>query len=139
MKKKYQTHDDRWYKDPVTKFPVSRTDPSQDIPIAKLVSRHVRSGLPAPVGHYGEDFRPGDVSEIHSRLTEMKAKLVEEQALLEKDKLVKAKLERDLKAARIRELVESAQKLTPGSPELAKVSSELTDFLPGVEGGDSPK
>lgn len=138
MKKKYQTHDDRWYKDPVVTFPVSRTDPSQDIPITRLVERHVRSGLLPPVGVYGEDFRPGDVSEIHSRLSDMKEQLAVQQADTEKKKLEKAKLERDLKAARIRELVESAQKLTPGSPELAKVSSELTDFLPGVEGVQPP-
>lgn len=137
MKQKYQTHDDRWFKDPEVVYPPSRTDPSQDISIDRLVQRHVRSGAALPVLAFGEDVRL-EVHEIHERIGALNEQIAAEKKDLEAKDLEKRKLELTARQVRIRELVAQAPEYKVGSPELARLSAELTALLPGFEGVPPP-
>lgn len=120
---KYRTHDSPRFVEPVVDWGPSLTDPSQDIPVSRLVARHTRLGKPAHNLPYGDDLSRVGFTELHTQLLQASESVKE---LQEADRLAAvnsdaAKLAAD-KAA-----------LKPGSPELAKLAADLTAVLPGLQ------
>lgn len=138
-KSKYRTHDSPRLPIPKVDWGPSKTDPSQDIPITKLIAQFVRRGEPAPVLPYGEDLRGVDLIDAHRivqnyrNLAAADKKTADEKAKAEKA----AALEK--RNQRVRELVSKAHEYKPGSSELQAIAQELTGLLPGLEGEPPPK
>lgn len=145
--KKYQTHDDVWYKDPETVWPESMTDPSQDVSIARLVADYISRGAPRQDLQFGLDTSRLDFTEAHSSLAALEA-LQEKQRADDAEAKKKADAEKVAAAeGRLMKVVGQlkSSELKPGSPEIQALAAELTEILPGfkaavvapVSGGDS--
>lgn len=145
--KKYQTHDDLWFKDPEIEWPESMTDPSQDVSIARLVADYISRGAPKQDLQYGLDTSRLDFTEAHASLSALEALQEKQRA---EDAELKKKADVDKAAAAEGRLMKvvgqlKSSDLKPGSPEIQALAAELTEILPGfkaavvapVQGGDS--
>lgn len=128
---KYRTIDSPKYEEPVIDWPESLTDPSQNVPIQRLIDDHISRGAISPPMQYGVDVSRMDFTEAHANLQTL-------EALQRKEKLdadAAAKLAAEQRDAKKKEVLgRFNEAVRANSPELAKIAAELTAILPGFEG-----
>jgi len=127
---KYRTHDSPMFKEPDVDWGPSLTDPSQDIPVASLIDRHLRGGSPAHGLPFGDDLSRVGFTELGVRAAQLRDeldKVESEGKALEAKKLEAAQSkQRELRSKLL-------SQLKAGSPELQRLASELTRELPGFQ------
>lgn len=134
-KPKYRTWDSPPYVEPKVKWPESLTDPSQNMPIEKLVDRHIRAGSPAHGLPFGDDLSRVGFTELSVELQQARVRLSEAR---DSEKKAAAEVEEKALAAAKAAREGVLAKLRAGSPELQAIAADLTRILPGFEASLPP-
>lgn len=121
--------------EPAIDWPVSMTDPSQNISVQRLVDDFVSRGLPPPQMTYGVDVSRVDFTVAHAevaRVDELLARQKAEEAVKKKKSDEELALAAELRLKKVVAQLQSSD-FKPGSPEVQALAAELTGILPGFK------